>query len=68
VGAGGRDGLKRHGLAGDAVELVWVPASFEIPLALQRLAGSRQDAPVGLDPVGDGVGHGEGLQGNPPKT
>ena len=44
--AGARDGLKRHGVADDAVDLVWVPGSFEIPLVAQRLAQGRQYAAV----------------------
>jgi 6,7-dimethyl-8-ribityllumazine synthase len=44
--AGAMDGLKRHGVADDAVDLIWVPGSFEIPLAAQRLAGSRKYAAV----------------------
>jgi 6,7-dimethyl-8-ribityllumazine synthase len=43
---GALDGLKRHGVADEAVDLVWVPGSFEIPLVAQRLAASRQYAAV----------------------
>jgi 6,7-dimethyl-8-ribityllumazine synthase len=44
--AGALDGLKRHGVPDDAVDLVWVPGSFEIPLVAQRLAASRRYAAV----------------------
>ncbi|MSU78635.1 MAG: 6,7-dimethyl-8-ribityllumazine synthase [Gemmataceae bacterium] len=43
---GAMDGLGRHGVATDAIDLVWVPGSFEIPLVAQRLAGSEKYAAV----------------------
>ena len=43
---GALDGLKRHGVTDEAVDVVWVPGSFEIPLVAQRLAGSRRYAAV----------------------
>jgi 6,7-dimethyl-8-ribityllumazine synthase len=44
--AGAIDGLKRHGVGDDAIDVAWVPGSFEIPLVAQRLAGSRKYAAV----------------------
>ena len=44
--AGALDGLRRHGVGDDAVDLVWVPGSYEIPLVAQRLAASRRYAAV----------------------
>jgi 6,7-dimethyl-8-ribityllumazine synthase len=43
---GALDGLKRHGVADKAIDVVWVPGSFEIPLLAQRLAASAKYAAV----------------------
>lgn len=40
--AGARDGLKRHGVADEAIDLVWVPGSFEVSFVARRLAASRK--------------------------
>ncbi len=44
--AGAIDGLKRHGVADDAVDLVRVPGSLEIPLVAKRLAASGKYSAV----------------------
>lgn len=44
--SGALDGLKRHGVADDAVDVVWVPGSLEIPLVAQRLAAGKRYAAV----------------------
>lgn len=43
---GARDGLTRHGIADDAVDLVWVPGAFEIAVVARKLAASGQYAAV----------------------
>ena len=44
--AGARDGLRRHGVADDAVDVIHVPGSLEIPLVGKRLAASGEYAAV----------------------
>lgn len=44
---GALDMLRRHGAAEDAVDVVWVPGAFEIPLAAKKLAASgKYDAVI----------------------
>jgi 6,7-dimethyl-8-ribityllumazine synthase len=50
--AGALDGLARHGVADDDVDLVWVPGAFELPLVAQYLAaGGHYDAVITLGAV-----------------
>ena len=38
--SGAMDGLSRHGVKEDEVDLAWVPGAFEIPLAASKMAKS----------------------------
>lgn len=50
--AGAQDGLTRHGVAGDDVDVAWVPGGFEIPLVAKQMASSgRYDAILALGVV-----------------
>ena len=40
--AGARDGLHRHGVGEGDIDVIWVPGSFELPMAAARLARSRR--------------------------
>ena len=49
---GAMDGLKRHGVQEEDVNLVWVPGAFEIPLVASKLAKSgKYDAVICLGAV-----------------
>jgi 6,7-dimethyl-8-ribityllumazine synthase len=49
---GAERGLRRHGVAAEAIDVVWVPGAYEIPLAAQAMAaGGRHDAVVALGAV-----------------
>ncbi len=49
---GATDGLLRHGVKEDEVEVVWVPGSFEIPYTAKLMAASgRYDAVICLGTV-----------------
>ena len=52
LAAGARDALTRHGTDDEAIDTVWVPGAWEIPMAAQALAASgRYDAIVALGAV-----------------
>jgi 6,7-dimethyl-8-ribityllumazine synthase len=39
---GAQDALLRHGVSEDAIDVAWVPGSFEIPLIAQKLAQTKR--------------------------
>ncbi|WP_432662366.1 6,7-dimethyl-8-ribityllumazine synthase [Wukongibacter baidiensis] len=49
---GALDGLKRHGVKEEDIEMVWVPGAFEIPLVAKKMAeGKKYDAVICLGAV-----------------
>lgn len=49
---GALDGLKRHGVEEDAIEIAWVPGAFEMPLIAKRMASTKKyDAVICLGAV-----------------
>ncbi|AIF51922.1 MULTISPECIES: 6,7-dimethyl-8-ribityllumazine synthase [unclassified Pelosinus] len=49
---GALDGLKRHGVKEEDIEVLWVPGAFEIPLVAQKMAVSKKyDAVICLGTV-----------------
>ena len=50
--AGALDGLKRHGVEENEIEITWVPGAFEIPLVAKKMAKSEKyDAVICLGAV-----------------
>ena len=39
---GAMDGLKRHGVNEDEIDIAWVPGAFEIPLIAKKMAKSKK--------------------------
>lgn len=49
---GATDGLRRHGVDAESIDLAWAPGAFELPLVASRLAASGQyDAVITLGAV-----------------
>jgi 6,7-dimethyl-8-ribityllumazine synthase len=49
---GALDGLRRHGVPNDAIDVAWVPGSFEVPIVCKRMAQTgHYDAIVALGAV-----------------
>ena len=50
--AGAKDGLVRHDVAEEIIDLAWVPGAFEIPLVAKKMAQSgKYDAVIALGTV-----------------
>lgn len=50
--SGALDGLERHGVSGDDINVAWVPGAFEIPLIASKMAKSgKHDAIICLGAV-----------------
>lgn len=50
--SGCEDGLLRHGVQGEDIDVAWVPGAFEIPLIAAKMAGSgTYDAVIALGAV-----------------
>lgn len=49
---GAVDGLRRHGVSEDRIDVVWAPGAFELPLVARRLADTGSyDAVIALGAV-----------------
>ena len=49
---GAMDGLKRHGVAEENIDIAWVPGAFEVPLIAKKMAEvNKYDAIIGLGTV-----------------
>lgn len=50
--SGAQDALKRHDVAGEDIDIAWVPGAFEIPVVAQKMAQSNTyDAVICLGAV-----------------
>lgn len=50
--AGALDGLKRHGVVEENIDLAWVPGAFEIPFIAKKMTETKKyDAIIGLGTV-----------------
>lgn len=50
--SGAMDGLKRHGVLEEDIDVAWVPGAFEVPLIAKKMADTKKyDAIIGLGTV-----------------
>ena len=49
---GAEDGLRRHGVVAENIDIAWVPGSFELPVVCKRMAETgRYDGIIALGAV-----------------
>ncbi|WP_312754723.1 6,7-dimethyl-8-ribityllumazine synthase [Rummeliibacillus suwonensis] len=49
---GALDGLKRHGVSEEDIDVAWVPGAFEVPFIAKKMADTKKyDAIIGLGTV-----------------
>lgn len=49
---GAMDGLKRHGVSENDIDIAWVPGAFEVPFIAKKMANTKKyDAIIGLGTV-----------------
>ncbi len=49
---GAMDGLKRHGVSEDDIDIAWVPGAFEVPFIAKKMVETKKyDAIIGLGTV-----------------
>lgn len=50
--SGALDGLKRHGVEEENIDIAWVPGAFEVPFIAKKMAETKKyDAVIGLGTV-----------------
>lgn len=50
--SGAMDGLKRHGVDAENIDIAWVPGAFEVPFIAKKMAETKKyDAVIGLGTV-----------------
>ncbi|MBO2536230.1 MULTISPECIES: 6,7-dimethyl-8-ribityllumazine synthase [Rummeliibacillus] len=50
--SGALDGLKRHGVSEEDIDVAWVPGAFEVPFIAKKMADTKKyDAIIGLGTV-----------------
>ena len=55
--SGAIDGLSRHGVEDENIDVAWVPGAFEIPLIAKKMAKNMNRETMSAQAVGGAVGH-----------